>query len=155
MIAAGVQSLRLLAASWDQVATTLSTGGRRTSAPSSLIMAATPSSSLPQLLPGCIPKCGFTEPKGQLLLIDGKTIDDVRRSLERVLLTMRITTAEPKDVAFVVDGLALEIALKHYKKAFSELAILSRTAICCRVTPSQKAQNKVQSKNPHSALEKT
>ncbi|KAJ8424437.1 hypothetical protein Cgig2_002749 [Carnegiea gigantea] len=86
--------------------------------------------------------CNFVspEPKGQLLLIDGKTIDEVRRSLDRVLLTMRITTAEPKDVAFVVDGLALEVALKHYKKAFSELAILSRTAICCRVTPSQKAQ---------------
>ncbi|MBA0718008.1 hypothetical protein Golax_005778, partial [Gossypium laxum] len=44
------------------------------------------------------------------------------------------------DVAFVVDGWALEIALKHYRKAFTELAILSRTAICCRVTPSQKAQ---------------
>lgn len=86
--------------------------------------------------------CNFIcpEPKGQLLLIDGKTVDDVRRSLERVLLTMRITTAEPKDVAFVIDGWALEIALKNCKKAFSELAILSRTAICCRVTPSQKAQ---------------
>lgn len=45
-----------------------------------------------------------------------------------------------QDVAFVVDGWALEIALKHYRKAFTELAILSRTAICCRVTPSQKAQ---------------
>jgi len=43
-------------------------------------------------------------------------------------------------VAFVVDGWALEIALKHYRKAFTELAVLSRTAICCRVTPSQKAQ---------------
>lgn len=43
-------------------------------------------------------------------------------------------------MAFVVDGWALEIALKHYWKAFTELAILSRTAICCRVTPSQKAQ---------------
>ncbi|KAH9615990.1 hypothetical protein KSS87_005366 [Heliosperma pusillum] len=86
--------------------------------------------------------CNFIspEPKGQLLLIDGKTADEVRRNLERVLLTMRITTAEPKDVAFVIDGWALEIALKLYKKAFSELAILSRTAICCRVTPSQKAQ---------------
>ncbi|KAL2897357.1 Phospholipid-transporting ATPase 2 [Bienertia sinuspersici] len=80
------------------------------------------------------------KPKGQLLSIDGKTVDEVQRSLERVLLTMRITTAEPKDVAFVIDGWALEIALQHYKKAFSELAILSRTAICCRVTPSQKAQ---------------
>lgn len=38
----------------------------------------------------------LTEPKGQLLLIDGKTEDEVRRSLERVLLTMRITTSEPK-----------------------------------------------------------
>lgn len=45
-----------------------------------------------------------------------------------------------QDVAFVVDGWALEIVLKHYRKAFTELAILSRTAICCRVTPSQKAQ---------------
>ncbi|KAM7493378.1 hypothetical protein LguiB_027987 [Lonicera macranthoides] len=86
--------------------------------------------------------CNFVspEPKGQLLLINGKTEDEVCRSLERVLLTMRITNSEPKDVAFVVDGWALEIALKHYRKAFTELAILSRTAICCRVTPSQKAQ---------------
>ncbi|KAK6140891.1 hypothetical protein DH2020_025353 [Rehmannia glutinosa] len=86
--------------------------------------------------------CNFVspEPKGQLLMIDGKTGDEVSRSLERVLLTMRITNSEPKDVAFVVDGWALEIALRHYRKAFTELAILSRTAICCRVTPSQKAQ---------------
>ncbi|GMP84378.1 hypothetical protein CsSME_00037930 [Camellia sinensis var. sinensis] len=34
---------------------------------------------------------------------------------------------------------ALEIALKHCKKAFTELAIWSRTTICCHVTPSQKA----------------
>ncbi|KAJ6690867.1 PHOSPHOLIPID-TRANSPORTING ATPASE [Salix koriyanagi] len=86
--------------------------------------------------------CNFIspEPKGQLLLIDGKTEEEVGRSLERVLLTMRTTASEPKDVAFVIDGWALEIALKHYWKAFTELAILSRTAICCRVTPSQKAQ---------------
>ncbi|KAL7250614.1 hypothetical protein ACSBR1_012609 [Camellia fascicularis] len=86
--------------------------------------------------------CNFVspEPKGHLLLINGKTEDEVRRSLERVLLTMRITNAEPKDMAFVIDGWALEIALKHYRTAFTELAILSRTAICCRVTPSQKAQ---------------
>ncbi|KAF7800937.1 Phospholipid-transporting ATPase 2 [Senna tora] len=72
--------------------------------------------------------------------IDGKTKDEVPRSLERVLLTMRKSTSEPKDVAFVVDGWALEIGLNHYRKAFIELAIFSRTAICCRVTPSQKAQ---------------
>ncbi|KAH0777755.1 hypothetical protein KY290_009166 [Solanum tuberosum] len=86
--------------------------------------------------------CNFVspEPKGQLLLINGRTEDEVGQSLERVLLTMRITNAELKDVAFVVDGWALEIVLKHYRKAFTELAILSRTAICCRVTPSQKAQ---------------
>ncbi|XP_023554352.1 phospholipid-transporting ATPase 2-like isoform X1 [Cucurbita pepo subsp. pepo] len=86
--------------------------------------------------------CNFIspEPKGQLLLIDGKTEDEVCRSLERVVLTMKTTTSEPKDVAFVVDGLALEISLKNHRRAFTELAILSRTAICCRVTPSQKAQ---------------
>lgn len=38
----------------------------------------------------------WTEPKGQLLLINGKTDDEVCRSLERVLLTMRTTNSEPK-----------------------------------------------------------
>ncbi|GAB4859580.1 Alanine aminotransferase 2, variant 2 [Ancistrocladus abbreviatus] len=86
--------------------------------------------------------CNFIspEPKGQLLLINGRTNDEVCRSLERILLTMRITTTEPRDVAFIIDGWALEIALKYYKRAFTELAVLSKTAICCRVTPSQKAQ---------------
>ncbi|XP_049935990.1 phospholipid-transporting ATPase 2-like isoform X2 [Nymphaea colorata] len=36
------------------------------------------------------------EPKGQLLLINGRTEDEVARSLERVLLTLRISTLEPK-----------------------------------------------------------
>ncbi|XP_078431186.1 aminophospholipid ATPase 2 [Wolffia australiana] len=86
--------------------------------------------------------CNFIapEPKGQLLLITGRTEDEVLRSLERVLLTMRIASSEPKEVAFVIDGWALEIALRHYKEIFTELADLSKTAICCRVTPSQKAQ---------------
>jgi magnesium-transporting ATPase (P-type) len=43
-------------------------------------------------------------------------------------------------VAFVIDGWALEIALTHYYGSFLELATLSKTAICCRVTPKQKAQ---------------
>ncbi|XP_057852337.2 phospholipid-transporting ATPase 2 isoform X2 [Cryptomeria japonica] len=86
--------------------------------------------------------CNFIspEPEGQLLVIQGKNLDEVSRSLERVLLTMRITSSEHKDVAFIVDGWALEIVLKHHYEAFRELATLSRTAICCRVTPSQKAQ---------------
>lgn len=55
------------------------------------------------VLPICYLSCLVTitimfisEPKGQLLLIDGKTEEDVSRSLERVLLTMRTTTSEPK-----------------------------------------------------------
>jgi phospholipid-translocating ATPase len=45
-----------------------------------------------------------------------------------------------QELAFVVDGWALEIILTHYIEAFTELAVLSKTALCCRVTPSQKAQ---------------
>jgi hypothetical protein len=45
-----------------------------------------------------------------------------------------------QDLAFVIDGWALEMALTFNYKAFTELAMLSKTAICCRVTPSQKAQ---------------
>ncbi|GJM93653.1 hypothetical protein PR202_ga10231 [Eleusine coracana subsp. coracana] len=37
-----------------------------------------------------------SEPKGQLLYINGRTEDEVARSLERVILTMRITSSEPK-----------------------------------------------------------
>ncbi|XP_019177695.1 PREDICTED: phospholipid-transporting ATPase 2-like isoform X3 [Ipomoea nil] len=86
--------------------------------------------------------CNFISPelKCQLLHIDGKTEDEVFRSLERVQLTIGITNSKAEDMAFVIDGWALEIALKHYREAFTELAILSKTAIYCRVAPSQKAQ---------------
>ncbi|XP_020594001.1 phospholipid-transporting ATPase 2 isoform X3 [Phalaenopsis equestris] len=80
------------------------------------------------------------KPRGQLLFLNGRTEDEVFRSLEMVLRTMKITSSEPKEIAFVVDGVALEIILKQFKVSFTELATLSRTAICCRVTPSQKAQ---------------
>ena len=43
-------------------------------------------------------------------------------------------------MAFVIDRWAFEIVLKYYRKVFIDLAILSRMALCCRVTPSQKAQ---------------
>ncbi|XP_024530611.1 phospholipid-transporting ATPase 2 isoform X2 [Selaginella moellendorffii] len=86
--------------------------------------------------------CNFVlpEPQGQLLYVQGATQSDVGASLERVLRTMQISSTEHKDVAFVIDGLALEFALKYYRQLFAELASLCRTAICCRVTPSQKAQ---------------
>ncbi|XP_062225401.1 phospholipid-transporting ATPase 2-like [Phragmites australis] len=80
-----------------------------------------------------------SEPNGQLLSINGNSEEEVLRSLERALVTMK-TTRETKDLAFVLDGWALEIILKHSKESFTRLAMLSRTAICCRMTPLQKAQ---------------
>ncbi|EEC84193.1 hypothetical protein OsI_30582 [Oryza sativa Indica Group] len=81
----------------------------------------------------------LSEPNGQLLSINGKTEHDVLRSLERALSTMK-SMSVTKDCAFVLDGWALEIILKHSKESFTKLAMLSRTAICCRMTPLQKAQ---------------
>lgn len=49
-----------------------------------------------------------TEPKGQLLLIDGKTEDEVCRSLERVVLTMKTTTSEPK-VMHIVQSFDIDL----------------------------------------------
>ncbi|KAJ4756002.1 Phospholipid-transporting ATPase [Rhynchospora pubera] len=80
------------------------------------------------------------EPKGEILFINGKTEDDVILSQERALQMMRTTARENKEMTFVVDGWALEIILMKNKDTFTELAALSKTAICCRVTPSQKAQ---------------
>lgn len=45
-----------------------------------------------------------------------------------------------QEMTFVVDGRALEIIVEKNKDTFTELAALSKTAICCRMTPSQKAQ---------------
>ncbi|KAL6851418.1 hypothetical protein ACP4OV_020351 [Aristida adscensionis] len=80
-----------------------------------------------------------SEPSGQLLSINGATEEEILRSLEAALVTMK-TTSDTKDLAFVLDGWALEIVLKHSKESFTKLAMLSRTAICCRMTPLQKAQ---------------
>uniref|UniRef100_A0ACD5UA67 Uncharacterized protein n=1 Tax=Avena sativa TaxID=4498 RepID=A0ACD5UA67_AVESA len=79
------------------------------------------------------------ESNGQLLSINGKTEDDILRSLDRALVIMK-TAPERKDLAFVLDGCALEIILKRSLESFTRLAMLSRTAICCRMTPLQKAQ---------------
>ncbi|KAJ7548944.1 hypothetical protein O6H91_07G034100 [Diphasiastrum complanatum] len=86
--------------------------------------------------------CNFVlpEPAGQLLHVQGSTPEEIAISLERVLCTMHTLSTEAKDVAFVIDGWALEMALKHNYEAFTKLATSCRTAICCRVTPSQKAQ---------------
>ncbi|KXG26001.1 hypothetical protein SORBI_3006G040500 [Sorghum bicolor] len=88
-----------------------------------------------------------SEPNSQLLSISGKTEEDILRSLERALLIMKNTSetkngysALPRDLAFILDGWALEIILKHSKESFTRLAMLSKTAICCRMTPLQKAQ---------------
>ncbi|XP_024378284.1 phospholipid-transporting ATPase 2 isoform X3 [Physcomitrium patens] len=86
--------------------------------------------------------CNFimAEPEGQLLKIEGSTPSDVADSIEGVLQTFCINNSENKNIAFVIDGLSLEIALKYHKEAFAKLALLIRTALCCRVTPSQKAE---------------
>lgn len=79
------------------------------------------------------------ESNGQLLSINGKTEDDILRSLDKALVVMK-TSPERKDLAFVLDGCALEIILKRSLESFTRLAMLSTTAICCRMTPLQKAQ---------------
>ncbi|TVU13805.1 hypothetical protein EJB05_37233, partial [Eragrostis curvula] len=85
-------------------------------------------------------------------------IAEVCHSLERDLHILGVTAIEDRlqdgvpetikmlrsaginDLSFVLDGWALEIILKHSKESFTKLAMLSRTAICCRMTPLQKAQ---------------
>ncbi|GBG70477.1 hypothetical protein CBR_g6606 [Chara braunii] len=85
--------------------------------------------------------CNFIlpEPEGQLLQVQGRSKQEVATSLERVLRTMRITSDRHKDVAFIIEGWALEIALTYHRHLFTELSMFAQTAICCRVTPSQKA----------------
>ena len=63
--------------------------------------------------------CNFSspKPKGQLLLINGKTEDEAGRSLDRVWLTKRITTSEPKVMwhLLLMDGL-LKLRLSVIRK---------------------------------------
>ncbi|XP_062093509.1 phospholipid-transporting ATPase 2-like [Humulus lupulus] len=74
--------------------------------------------------------CNFVspdKPKGQLLLINGKTEDEVGRSLERVLLTMRITTSEPK-VFYIAPSYSLSFFQAH-SVVFSFVSGVSGTSL--------------------------
>eukprot|EP00899_Mesostigma_viride_P002357 jgi/Mesvir1/12121/Mv00382-RA.2 len=79
-------------------------------------------------------------PQGHLLSVAGASVDEVGAALDRVLLTVHSPCNALKDMTFTIDGASLEIALQYHLEAFSRLSQTVHTAICCRVTPSQKAR---------------
>ncbi|WKA13297.1 hypothetical protein VitviT2T_030613 [Vitis vinifera] len=69
--------------------------------------------------------CNFSspKPKGQLLLINGKTEDEAGRSLDRVWLTKRITTSEPKLVEILKSCYYRTLAIWDYGNDVEESII--------------------------------
>eukprot|EP00897_Mesotaenium_endlicherianum_P004761 jgi/Mesen1/4312/ME000022S03601 len=83
------------------------------------------------------------EPEGVLLEVVGTDSREVGASLEAVLSGLRSAADSPataRDAAVVFDGYTLAAALRDHRDTFSALALLAKTAICCRATPSQKAE---------------
>lgn len=62
--------------------------------------------------------------------------DLVRTAIDTI--TQHLDEGE-KQVCFVVDGPALNIALADYRKDFIEISKRVKSAVCCRLTPLQKA----------------
>lgn len=77
-----------------------------------------------------------------LLDLDGYSLDTVRESLQkhRTALASLLGTTN-NNYALIIDGLALDYALKHeLRKDFLELCLTCNAVICCRVSPLQKAE---------------
>jgi len=82
--------------------------------------------------------CNLKSASSRTLLcaIRGRNKAEIGECLDGFL---RQAKATKNEVVVIVRGTHLEIALANHKEAFASLALTAHTVICCRVTPSQKA----------------
>ncbi|KAK7196678.1 phospholipid-transporting ATPase 1-like protein [Novymonas esmeraldas] len=90
----------------------------------------------------CDPRNDFVDhiDIGHLSPSDPKAIERVGRDLDVVQQHVALKgTDQERRCTFVVDGPALNIAMEHYFEQFLRLSQLVNSAVCCRLTPIQKA----------------
>eukprot|EP00172_Hildenbrandia_rubra_P002687 Plantae.Rhodophyta-Hildenbrandia_rubra.ctg3734.p1 GENE.Plantae.Rhodophyta-Hildenbrandia_rubra.ctg3734~~Plantae.Rhodophyta-Hildenbrandia_rubra.ctg3734.p1 ORF type:complete len:934 (-),score=194.79 Plantae.Rhodophyta-Hildenbrandia_rubra.ctg3734:3824-6625(-) len=55
-------------------------------------------------------------------------------------MTRKGSKMDETELAVIIDGASLALAIEHHQELFVELSDYCKTVICCRVTPMQKAQ---------------
>lgn len=85
--------------------------------------------------------CNLLSAESQLMEVVGQNLLEVKSCINHLLdILASFSSFHQKDAALIVEGTTLEMALMEDKDAFTALAMKVKTGICCRVTPSQKAQ---------------
>nr|CAG4651584.1 EOG090X00X3 [Triops cancriformis] len=89
--------------------------------------------------------CKLLCPGRPLFLINEDSLDVIsqgtRETLSRYLADLTETERKEQDGALVIDGKTLKFALScDVRREFLELCLSCRSVVCCRVSPSQKAE---------------
>nr|CAG4643715.1 EOG090X00X3 [Lepidurus arcticus] len=85
--------------------------------------------------------CKLLAPGRSLFLINEDSLDGTRETLSRYLADLTETEQKERDGALVIDGKTLKFALScDVRREFLELCLSCRSVVCCRVSPSQKAE---------------
>ena len=84
--------------------------------------------------------CNLLDPSGELMIVSSDSQEGARSQIEAALQKVSAVRQEPTSFATVIDGDTLRWALEDpLKELFLQLLTSCDTAICCRVSPSQKA----------------
>lgn len=75
-----------------------------------------------------------------MVRIRGRTHDAVGADLARASSTARELFARRLPLTLVIEGDAVDVALRHYRDEFMALALPAAAVVCCRASPGQKAQ---------------
>ena len=76
----------------------------------------------------------------KLVSYNQETYDLITNSKRDALHKLDIFGGKNNNTAMIIDGKTLDIYLKNYKNQFIEYAVEAPVVICCRCSPTQKAQ---------------
>eukprot|EP00002_Diphylleia_rotans_P017046 TRINITY_DN3306_c0_g2_i2.p1 TRINITY_DN3306_c0_g2~~TRINITY_DN3306_c0_g2_i2.p1 ORF type:complete len:1090 (-),score=226.20 TRINITY_DN3306_c0_g2_i2:575-3844(-) len=83
--------------------------------------------------------CRLIAREMSLVIINAPNAEKTRELLNQIY-DAEVSRQEPMEIALVIDGATLNYALHECQEEFLKLAKISKSVICCRVSPSQKAR---------------
>ncbi|KAJ1359228.1 amino acid transporter tat1 [Parelaphostrongylus tenuis] len=85
--------------------------------------------------------CALCSENTELLTVDKETYDETCSKLIQLVNRSRELVEENREFAMVIDGKSLTHALAgKCREHFGKLALVSRSVVCCRMSPMQKAE---------------
>jgi phospholipid-transporting ATPase len=89
-------------------------------------------------------QCALIQDSFKLLYMQGGTKDEAKQSLDATVeewrrMEQEETAGKQQPFALAIDGLCMELCLKHYRPEFISLFLACKTIVSYRSTPRQKA----------------